>query len=117
MNVLRALLTVCLCLCGLLPRLPAAASTIPATPPALSDTEILDRAATLPIEDLRYLVYLYARLNQLHLAQALAAKILTANPSDRQTLLALASLAVDEKNPAAVLRLAHRYLSFYPGDH
>lgn len=86
-------------------------------PRALSDIEILDRAATLPIDELRYLVYLYARLNQPHLAQALATKILATNPSDRQTLLALASLAVEQKDAAAVLRLAHRFLSFYPGDH
>lgn len=118
MNILRTLLFAALCLSVSLLRLPAASEpNAPAALAARSDTEILDRAATLPIEDLRYLVYLYARLNQPHLAHALATKILTANPSDRQTLLALASLAVDEKNPAAVLRLAQRYLSFYPGDH
>ena len=100
--------------CACLP--PArAAENAPAAP--LSDFEILDRAAILPIEELRYLVYLYARLGQPRLAEALAAKILSANPSDRQTLLALASLAVEQKDAAAVLRLAQRYLSFYPGDH
>ena len=118
MNFLRLLLSVSLCLCGSIPHLHAAAA--PAAPAALAflpDTEILDRAATLPPDDLRYLVYLYARLNKPRLAEALAAKILTANPSDRQTLLVLASMAVEQKDPAAVLRLAHRFLSFYPGDH
>ena len=101
--------------CACLP--PARAAENAPTPAALSDFEILDRAATLPVEELRYLVYLYARLSQPHLAQALATKILSVNPSDRQTLLALASLAVEEKDAAAVLRLAHRFLGFYPGDH
>jgi hypothetical protein len=100
--------------CAGLPAAPAAENVPPAP---LSDREILDRAATLPVEDLRYLVYLYARLSQPHLAEALAVKILSAYPSDRQTLLALASLAVEQKDAAAVLRLAHRYLAFYPGDH
>ena len=101
--------------CACLP--PARAAENAPTPAALSDFEILDRAATLPVEELRYLVYLYARLSQPRLAEALAAKILSVNPSDRQTLLALASLAVEEKDAAAVLRLAHRFLAFYPGDH
>jgi hypothetical protein len=96
------------------------ARAVTAPPPAklefLSDTEILDRAATLSVEDLRYLVYLYAHLNKPHLAEAISTYILSANPSDRQTLLVLASMAVEQKDSAATLRLARRFLSYYPGD-
>ncbi len=113
------LLYASLCLGAPPPPLGAAAPA--PTPPAslafLPDTEILDRAATLSIEDLRYLVYLNARLNQPRLAEALATKILSSNPSDRQTLLVLASMAVEQKDSAATLRLAQRFLRYYPGDH
>ncbi len=96
---------------------PASVSSIPPSLAFLSDTEVLDRAAALSIDELRYLVYLYARLNKPHLAEALASKILKENPSDRQTLLVLASMAVEQKDSAATLRIAQKFLSFYPGDH
>ena len=92
-----------------------------ATPPDalafLPDTEVLDRAEKLPIDDLRYLVYLYARLNKPRMAEGLAVKILASNPADRQTLLVLASMAAEQMDAAATLRLAQRFLHHYPGDH
>lgn len=83
----------------------------------MSDAEVLRIAPTLTIEQRRYLVYLYARLNQAPVAQALAEQIIKDNPSDRQTLLVLASMAVERKDPEAILRLARTFLSYYPGDH
>ncbi len=83
----------------------------------LSGREIIDRAAVLPIDELRQLVYLYAHLNQPRVAEALAKKILAANPSDRQTLLVLASMFVEQKEAAATLRVAQEFLRYYPGDH
>lgn len=82
----------------------------------MSDTEVLQRAATLTIEERRYLVYLYARLNQATVAEALARQLLKDNPSDRQTLLALASMAGERKDAEGMLHLARDFLSYYPGD-
>ena len=116
------LLSAFLCLCGSLPNLSASDSQ-PSTlnssllPSPLPDTTVLDRAASLSTEELRYLIYLYARLNKPHLAEALADYILAGNPSDRQTLLVLASMAVEQKDAAATLRIARRFLAYYPGDH
>lgn len=92
---------------------------IPAAEPAgfLPDAEILSRAPTLGIEEQRYLVYLYARLNKPKVAEAIAEQILKTNPSDRQTLLVLASMYVEQKDPKAVLRTARAFLKFYPSDH
>lgn len=83
----------------------------------LPDSEILARAPTLSIEEQRYFVYLYARLNKPKVAEAIAEHILKANPSDRQTLLVLASMYVEQKDPKAVLRTARTFLKFYPADH
>lgn len=86
-------------------------------PAFLPDAEILIRAETLSLEDRRQLVYLYARLNKPKVAEALGEQILAMLPRDRQTLLVLASMYVEQKDAAATLRLARRYLAFFPGDH
>ncbi|WP_438483587.1 tetratricopeptide repeat protein [Oleiharenicola lentus] len=94
-----------------------AAPALQAAEEFMADAEVLQRAPTLTIEERRYLVYLYARLNQAPVAQALAEQILKDNPSDRQTLLVLASMAVERKDPEAILRIAREFLRYYPGDH
>ncbi len=83
----------------------------------LPDADVLARATTLPIEERRQLVYLYARLNKPKVAEALATQILAENERDRQTLLVLASMYAEQKDAAATLQIARRYLSYYPGDH
>ena len=83
----------------------------------LPDAEVLARAQSLPLEERRQLVYLYAHLNKPKVAETLAAQILAENPSDRQTLLVLAAMYVEQKDAAATLRIAKRYLGYYPGDH
>ncbi|MSU49652.1 MAG: hypothetical protein EXS37_11305 [Opitutus sp.] len=83
----------------------------------LPEADMITRAQTLPIEERRQLVYLYARLNKPKVAEALAAQILADAPSDRQTLLVLASMYLGQKDAAATLRTAHLFLGFYPGDH
>ncbi len=90
---------------------------VPGDLASLSDPEVLARATSLSIEDRRYLVYLYARLNKPHVAQSLANGILVDNPRDRQTLLVLASMAVEQKDAHETLRLARKFLGYYPGDH
>ncbi len=85
--------------------------------PTLADSDILGRAALLSVEDRRYLVYLYARLDRPKVAIGLADSILAENPADRQTMLVLASMYVEQKNPQEVLRIARIFLEFYPGDH
>ncbi len=85
--------------------------------PLRPDEEVIARAPTLGIEERRQLVYLYARLAKPKVATAIADLILAENPRDRQTLLVLASMHVEARDADAVLRLARRFLSFYPDDH
>lgn len=107
----------CLRMIVLLSLFPGAISRAADTPAFLPDSEILIRAETLPIDERRQLVYLYARLNKPQVAEAIGEQILATLPRDRQTLLVLASMYVEQKDAAATLRLARRYLTFYPGDH
>ena len=83
----------------------------------IEDSAMVRRAEGLDIEERRYLVYLYARLNKPKVAQAIGEQVLAENPSDRQTLLVLASMAVEQKNGAEAVRLAEVFLGHYPGDH
>lgn len=106
MSLLR--LSLCLLLTG---------ATVRAAEAFMPDAEILQRAPALTLEERRYLVYLYGRLGQAPIAEALARQILKDNPSDRQTLLVLASMAGEHKDPEAILRLAREFLGYYPGDH
>ncbi len=85
--------------------------------PLRPDDEVIARAPSLGIEERRQLVYLYARLAKPKVATAIADLILAENPRDRQTLLVLASMHVEARDAAAVLRVARRFLEYYPGDH
>ncbi len=87
------------------------------TPAFLPEAEVLQRAESLSIDERRQLVYLYARLNKPAIAEAIGRQILTALPRDRQTLLVLASMYVEQKDAKATLRTARTYLEYYPGDH
>ncbi len=97
--------------------LAAAAVSATPVPPLPPDTELIARAPALSIDERRQLVYLYARLNQPKVAALLGEQILAENPSDRQTLLVLASMYLEQKDAPATLRLARRYLQYYPDDH
>ena len=70
----------------------------------------------LDLETRRYLLYLYARVNQPRVAESLARKILTEYPTDRQTLLVLASLYIELKETEKALVIGQRMVKFYPGD-
>ncbi len=83
----------------------------------MPDADVLTRAETLSIDENRQLVYLYARLNKPKVAEKIAQQILAKTPGDRQVLLVLASMYVEQKDPQATLEIARRYLKFYPGDH
>lgn len=83
----------------------------------LSDAAILAGARTLSLEERRYLVYLYARLDKPKVAESLAETILAASPPDRQTLLVLASMYLEQRDAAATLRTARRFLAAYPEDN
>ncbi|MCF3651877.1 tetratricopeptide repeat protein [Synoicihabitans lomoniglobus] len=83
----------------------------------IEDAAMIKQAADLDIEQRRYLTYLYARLNKPKVATAIGESILMENPSDRQTLLVLASMATEQRDGEAAVQLAERYLRFYPGDN
>ena len=67
-------------------------------------------------EKQKRLLYLLARLKRSLPARPLAARILTQAPSDKETLLVLASMELERKNAAGVLHYARRFLKFYPKD-
>lgn len=90
--------------------LPAAESTL------IPDDQIVARAVTLSVEERRYLVYLYARLGKPKVAESLANSLLVTTPDDRQTLLVLASLYLEQKDASATLRTARRLLAASPDD-
>lgn len=83
----------------------------------IEDEQMIAQAATLDLETRRYLTYLYARINKPKVALRIGHALLEENPSDRQTLLVLASLAVEQQQGEEAVRLARTFLSFYPGDH
>lgn len=83
----------------------------------ITDGEMIRRAEGLDIEQRRYLVYLYARLNKPKVAAAIGRQVLDEIPSDRQTLLVLASMAAEQKDGEETVRLAKVFLGYYPGDH
>ena len=83
----------------------------------IEDREMVEVASALEIEQQRYLTYLYARINKPRVARSIGRLVLDQNPSDRQTLLVLASLAVEQQNGGEVVELAETFLSYYPGDH
>ncbi len=70
----------------------------------------------LDLETRRYLLYLYARVNQPLVAESLARKILGEYPTDRQTLLELASLYIELKQTEKALVIAKRMVKSYPED-
>lgn len=82
----------------------------------IEDAEMVTRAEGLDIEQQRYLTYLYARINKPAVARAIGALVLEQNPSDRQTLLVLASLAVEQTEGEETVRLAEEFLEYYPDD-
>lgn len=101
---------------------PALHSATPAPPsttttPLLSDSDVLARVEVLSLDERRYLVYLYSRLDNPTLAARLAESILAQTPGDRQTLLVLAAMYSENKDAAALLRTARRFLAAHPDDH
>lgn len=73
-------------------------------------------APGVPLEDRRYLLYLYARIGDTRVAEKLAENILAENPSDKQTLLVLASLYVEKRQPEKALRNARALQRYFPED-
>ena len=112
------------------PSLPPPAPALQNLPPVLQDSptplpegkdiSITDAAEAefegLDLETRRYLLYLFARVNQPRMAESLARKILTEYPKDRQTLLVLASLYIELKETEKALVIGKRMVQFYPTD-
>ena len=83
----------------------------------IEDREMVEKAMALEVEQQRYLTYLYARINKPNVAMAIGRQVLAQNPSDRQTLLVLASLGAEQRKGEDVIELAEAFLGYYPGDH
>ncbi|GAB5560358.1 MAG: hypothetical protein SynsKO_20050 [Synoicihabitans sp.] len=83
----------------------------------IEDERMIEIAMGLDIEQRRYLTYLYARINKPKVAVRIGNHVLRENPSDRQTMLVLASLAVEQQQGEEAVRLAKTFLGYYPDDH
>lgn len=81
-----------------------------------SDAVILELSNNLSLEHRRYLVYLYARLNKPKIAAVLADRILTETPNDKQTLLVLASMHIEQKDVDRALYYGRKLVRVFPDD-
>ncbi|MDA1273005.1 MAG: tetratricopeptide repeat protein [Verrucomicrobia bacterium] len=82
----------------------------------LTDESILELSKNLNLEHRRYLVYLYARLQKPKIATILADRILSETPSDKQTLLVLASMHNEQRNVDRALHYGRKLMEYFPGD-
>lgn len=108
---------------------PVATTATTNTLPAIASTSFVPASMSLPgltppiviaelsFEQRRSLLYLLARLDQAEAAEELARSILAENPSDKQTLLTLASMYLDRKDAANTMRVAKLLRTHYPDDH
>ena len=83
---------------------------------SVNDERVLDWARDLGVEERRYLLYLYGRLNRSKVAERLAWDILGDEPADKNALLVLASMYVEQQNPEKALNMGRRLVGFYPED-
>lgn len=82
-----------------------------------SDREKLqEQFDQMDLETQRYLVYLYARVNDPAMAESLAQEILSVYPADKRTLLVLCSMYVEQGDTVKTFRTARTLLEFYPND-
>lgn len=61
-------------------------------------------------------MYLYARLQKPKIATILADRILSETPSDKQTLLVLASMHNEQRNVDRALYYGRKLMEYFPGD-
>jgi len=82
-----------------------------------SDAEVLAGIDSMEFETAKHLLYLYARLNKPKVAEALASKVLTQSPGDRETLLVMGSMYLERKNAVKTLQMGQLVLKYYPDDN
>ncbi len=73
-------------------------------------------APGVPLEQRRNLFELYAKLGNVEMAEAVARLVFAEAPDDRATLLALASLYVEQQQTDKALYTAQRLVALYPND-
>ncbi|MBI3876618.1 MAG: tetratricopeptide repeat protein [Verrucomicrobia bacterium] len=73
-------------------------------------------APGVPLEQRRNLLELYAKLGNVEMAEAVARLVFAEAPDDRATLLALASLYVEQQQTDKALYTAQRLAALYPND-
>ena len=83
---------------------------------SVDDERVLLWAKELGVSERRYLLYLYGRLNRPKVTERLAVDILSDDPGNKNALLVLASMYVEQQNPEKALLMGRRLVSFYPGD-
>jgi hypothetical protein len=70
----------------------------------------------IPVEHQRYLLYLYAKIGRVDMVERLARPVLAANPQDRDTLLAVTHMYVENKSVDQALAYAGMMYRYYPQD-
>jgi hypothetical protein len=83
---------------------------------SVDDARVLAWAKDLGLEERRYILYLYGRLNRPKVAERLAVDILADDPSNKAALLVLASMYVEQQNPEKALVIGRRLVKYYPKD-
>ncbi len=82
----------------------------------VQDERVLKWARSLGAEERRYLLYLYGRLNRPKVAERLAKDLLQDDPGNKNALLVLASMYVEQQEPEKAMAIADQLVSFYPDD-
>ena len=72
--------------------------------------------AKLSLEDSRALLHLYSRLGRTKMVEAVAGRILSRYPRDKETLRLLASFYLEKKDAPRALNHARTLVKFYPDD-
>lgn len=83
---------------------------------SINDERVLSWAKDLGVEERRYLLYLYGRLNRPKVAERLALGILGDDPANKAALLVLASMYVEQQDPEKALNIGRRLVGYYPKD-
>ncbi len=83
---------------------------------SVDDERVLSWANELGVNERRYLLYLYGRLNRPKVAERLAIDILRDDPGNKNALLVLASMYVEQQDPEKALKIARRLVRYYPDD-
>jgi len=83
---------------------------------AATNAPVLPPDSRGSLEELRTLLHLYSRLGQPKMVESVAARILSRDPRDKETLRLLVSFYLERKDGSRALKYSHALVKFYPED-